>query len=565
MLNFIWQFIIGLGIFLYGMQLLESGVRELSGAQIKKWLASSTHNPAYSAASGVIYTAILQSSSMVSLLVMAFASAGLLPLFNAIGILLGANLGTTFTGWIIATIGFKLDLAAAALPLLGAGALLQVFANKPSRASHIGQLIAGLGLLLFGLSFMKDGVTALADNFDIAALGSHSPMVYLLVGTAIAAIVQSSSATVMMALAALHGGIIQLPDAAALVIGADLGTTSTTLLGSLSGATIKRQLALAHVVFNFSVDIAAFFLLLPALPFAFDFFNFTEPLYGLVAFHSFFNLLGLLIFMPILKQYSSWIKTFFNSETSAENLTDVIPTVPEAAVHALAKQLQPLWLNAVQLNTGLFSISLNEMQLNDNIQAQIDTAKPVKNNAISYEYIKTREVDIIRFCAIVQQQKLDPALTELLNQVLDIARSVVYGCKTMQDISDNLATLSQPSFSQSALGNNDVITRQIYADQRSFYITMHQKLISLVINKHEMPFVEEQVQQLDEQNNTHFNTMNRLLYQQVAPEKELSDGYLLSTLLNVNREIHHSTKNMIASIVVWQQLKDNLQKVITHE
>jgi len=134
----------------------------------------------------------------------------------------------------------------------------------------------------------------------------------------------------------------------------------------------------------------------------------------------------------------------------------------------------------------------------------------------------------------------------------------VYSCKTMQDISDNLLEISQPS-------HNNTSAEKIYAEQRGFFIDIYQKLLPLIIEQHELLFVEEKIQLFNENNNAHFNTLNSLLYQQISNENEISDGYLFSTLLNVNREIHHSIKNMMSSIIIWQQLQSNLQKVIPNE
>ena len=258
--------LIGLGIFLFGMNQLERGIESLSSAWIKQWLARTTRNPLGSVLSGTAITALLQSSSMVGLIILAFASAGIIPLYNAIGVLLGANLGTTFTGWIVATLGFKLSLSAAALPAVGLGCLIQVFADAWPKIRAAGALLFGLGLLLFGLALMKDAVAGLPEQLDLEQLREFGPLQFLLVGAVLTAVIQSSSATMMIALTALHTGIIDLPGAAALIIGADLGTTSTTALGSIKGSPIKRQLALAHFLFNLIVDLLAFLVLLPALP-----------------------------------------------------------------------------------------------------------------------------------------------------------------------------------------------------------------------------------------------------------------------------------------------------------
>ena len=205
---------IGLALFLYGMSQLESGIRALGYDTFKRWLSSSSASPTGSAAMGVTVTAILQSSSLVSLLVLAFASAGVLPLYNAIGILLGANLGTTVTGWMVATIGFKLPLSAFGLPLMATGAVMQLASTRLPGLRSMGTVLFGLGLIIFGLDIMKDAVADLPRHWDLGQLKGWGPWLYFLVGAAIAALIQSSSATMMITLAALHGGLLDLSAAA---------------------------------------------------------------------------------------------------------------------------------------------------------------------------------------------------------------------------------------------------------------------------------------------------------------------------------------------------------------
>jgi len=186
------DFIFGLGIFLFGMSQLEKGIRRLSDARLRFWLRNSTKHSFGSITLGVVSTALLQSSSMVSLLVLAFASAGLLPLVNAIGVILGANLGTTMTGWIVATIGFKLDLEALSIPILGISSLVIVMMRKNSGLNSTAIVFLGIGLLLFGLSIMKASMDAIPERWDVSLFQGHHPAVYLLLGVIITFLIHLS-------------------------------------------------------------------------------------------------------------------------------------------------------------------------------------------------------------------------------------------------------------------------------------------------------------------------------------------------------------------------------------
>ncbi len=356
---------IGLVLFLFGMHQLETGVRSLGYNTFKRWLSSSTASPAGSALIGVTVTSILQSSSMVSLLVLAFASAGALPLYNAIGVLFGANLGTTVTGWMAATLGFKLSLNLFALPMMATGALMQLVSVRLKWLLSLGTVLFGLGLIIFGLNIMKEAVADLPGQLNLEALQGYGLGVYFLVGAAIAASIQSSSATMMITLAALHAGMLDLSAAAALVIGADLGTTSTTVLGSIGGHYIKRQLALAHFLFNVLVDLAAFFILLPLLPRLLSVFSLQDPLYSLVAFPQ-----------PVQPTWPAAVSAILE-DPSPTGLADAScpwrevdrplvgqpTTVPDAALLAIDHVLSEMRLSSVVLGMHGFHLQPEQLQL----------------------------------------------------------------------------------------------------------------------------------------------------------------------------------------------------------
>lgn len=556
----LWQIAIGLGIFLYGMSCLEQGIRDLGDARLRRWLANSTRNPLSSTLAGAAITAILQSSSMVSLLVLAFASAGVIPLYNGIGVILGANLGTTITGWLVATLGFKLDLDAVALPLIGFGGMLHVMLGDRSRIVHWGRTALGLGLLLFGLSLMKASVDSLPQRFDISMLQGYHPVVYLLTGTLLAALIQSSSASVMMTLAALHGGLISLPEAGALVIGADLGTTSTTLLGSLTGPGIKRQLAMSHVIFNVVVDIGAFVLLLPLLPAAVEFLHLSDPLYGLVAFHSTINLIGVLAFLPLLGIYSRWISARFKTGAEQLPVLSQIPVqVPEAALAALRKYLLSLWLIAMRNNLSYFSLHPGKLKLSTesmNALRQIQPNTDSSSSKETYEQIKQREVEILRFSFGLQQQPLTPAQAAELLALTEMTRSIVYCSKTLRDISRDLHDIA------AAVRHSDSVA-WMYSEHQHYQRELLEKLLPLMTEHHNPQFAREILEKLDAGNNAYHEKMNLNVQQRLSGEDDQLIS--LSTLLNVNHEIHHATRSLLHSVATWIRLTQPGGSTLTGE
>lgn len=545
------DFIFGLGIFLFGMFQLERGIRRLSDAKLRSWLRNSTKTPLGSVSIGVVTTALLQSSSMVSLLVLAFASAGLLPLVNAIGVILGANLGTTMTGWIVATIGFKLDLEAMALPLLGLAGMGIVLLRKRTRPNSTAIAFFGLGMLLFGLSIMKTSMEAIPEQWDVSLFSGHHPIVYLLLGMVITFLIQSSSAAMMMALTALNAGLIALPEAAALVIGADLGTTSTTILGSIYGNVIKRKLAFAHCSFNFIVDISAFIFLLPFLPGLLALLTISDPLYGLVAFHSIMNLLGIIAFVPFLSLFANWIeKIFSKAEQLSPGLLDRVPAdIPEAALVAMRDTTAALTLQAICNSMRLFSLHPEKLKIISEAEGKIPESILHEKFEKGYEDLKLKEGDLLRYSLKVQANPLDESDAELLEHYCGITRQVIYSNKTLKDIHNDLDELRHSDIEA---------MQQLYIKQQDYDRDINQKLLDLLLGDHTQEFILEELSGSEVLNNSHYQQMNEFVYSHAAAAA--GDGTGLSTQLNVNHEIHHATKSILRSVQDLITTNDKLER-----
>lgn len=538
--------VLGLAVFLYGMHQLEVGTKDLSARRLRGWLLHSTRNPVASAGTGTLLTALLQSSSLVGLIVMAFASANILPLVNAIGVLLGANLGTTVTGWLVAVLGFKLNLEDLAMPLIALGGVSQITTATASRLLAAGQLVLGLGLVLLGLSFMKDSVEHLPDIFPVDSLQGHHAIVYLLFGTLLTAIIQSSSAMMIIALAALDSSLVSLPEAAALVIGANLGTTSTLLLASFSGGTVKRQLAFAHFFFNAAVGLVAFFLLVPVLPLFLQRLGLRDPLYSLVTFHTLFNGLGLLAFMPMLPRFSGWIEQLFPRPAHQRSLLDGLPVgEPIAAIPVMAEYIRRLWFRAIKTQLGLFGIHVPELDVNSEIKEAL-----VKSNYLSRDYrenyqrLKAIEGEVLRNAVKIQQQTLTPAQTQTISDLLETTRAIVYASKTLKDIWQNMQLLQIEDTEQ---------TSEQFRRQRQYHVQFYSQLLALLSESGD--YLREEIQRLLLENDRHQQQMDQLIYGSAAlPEAE---EQLISTQLNVNREIHHATKNFLRALQSWSSVTEN--------
>ncbi|WP_269582574.1 Na/Pi cotransporter family protein [Roseibium sp. Sym1] len=305
----------GVGLFLVGMLLLTDGLKALAGKRMRDVLARFTSTPVSGVATGTVATAVVQSSSAITVAAVGFVASGLLTFPQSLGIILGANIGTTLTGWLVAILGFKMDLGQIAMPFVFLGAVMRLaFRGKTALA---GQALAGFCLIFIGIEHMKDGLDAFSGlvtpaDFPPDTLFGRLQLVFF--GIVITLVTQSSSAGVATALAALGAGAINFPQAAALVIGMNVGTTFTAVLATFGGGTMARRTGAAHVVYNLMTGLIAVLLLTP-------FSNLVETLVNggsrsgggdgqiaLVAFHSLFNIAGVLLVLPFTRPFARLIE-----------------------------------------------------------------------------------------------------------------------------------------------------------------------------------------------------------------------------------------------------------------
>lgn len=487
----------GLGLFLFAMQQIEQAVQALFGEKAAGWLRAGTSTTLRGVVVGALITAVMQSSSLVGLLVLAFVSAGILPLRQAIAVMLGANLGTTITGWLVALLGFKLSLSGISLPLAGAGGLAWVLLPKGFwRAA--GLFLFAFGLLIFGLDTMKQAVEGVGQRFDLAWLQGYPLILYLFAGAVLTAIIQSSSAAMLITLSALHGGLVGLPEALALVIGADLGTTSTLLLGALKGSLSKKQVAAFHVLYNVATALVAFVLVMPLWPWLMTKLGIHDPLYSLVAFHSGFNLLGIVIFMPFLGWFEKAIRRFIGKRDGGGVFTDIAPNSGEPALLVLDQHADNLVETIRQL-----------------------CQRPLSSGTLEafyhrYEAITDQELVMADYANRVAQEALSASQSERLGLLRSRVREAVYALKSVKDVVDDMAAMAR---------SNDPGLRALDGHIRRYLETLYGEATVNVQN--------------------HACAMERLLveaYGLVRPAREQG-----ISVLNLAREIDESGRHWLRS------------------
>ena len=314
-----------LGMFLYGMTMMSEGLQKVAGSRLRSILSAMTANSFTRILTGTLITAIIQSSSATTVMIVSFVNAGLLSLTQAVGVIMGANIGTTVTSWLISLLGFTADISTLSIPLIGIGFAFMMF--KSQKRKNIGEMIIGFAMLFLGLSFLKDSVPDLSTNPEAIAFiqrwtdwGFFSVLIFVLVGTVMTIVLQSSSATVALTLVMASQGWIPFEMAAAMVLGENIGTTITANIAASVGNISAKRAALAHTVFNVFGVIWVLALYKPFLwlvskivvglggedPFV----SSASLLYAISTVHTLFNLLNTCIlvwFTPQIVKFVTWV------------------------------------------------------------------------------------------------------------------------------------------------------------------------------------------------------------------------------------------------------------------
>ncbi len=321
-----------LALFLYGMKIMSEGLEKFAGERLRAILAAMTKNRVMGVFTGIFITALIQSSSATTVMVVSFVNAGLMSLVQSIGVIMGANIGTTVTAWIISAIGFKVNIAAFAIPLLAIGMPL-IFSGNSKRKS-IGEFVFGFSFLFMGLSFLQNSATELNMGEMVASMLATLPvdsfgtiLLFVLVGAVVTMIVQASAATMAITLMLfdMHIPGFGFEQAAALAMGQNIGTTITAFMASLTANTQARRAALAHMFFNVFGVVAVLCVFYPACDavrwFVTDVLHIkSNDLFLLSAFHTAFNVLNTLILIWFVKQIEHFVCRVLPEKGTDENL-----------------------------------------------------------------------------------------------------------------------------------------------------------------------------------------------------------------------------------------------------
>ena len=446
-----------LGMFLYGMSLMSTGLQKAAGTGLRKLLASITSNPFKGVLTGLGVTAAIQSSSATTVMVVGFVNAGLLTLTQAIGVIMGANIGTTMTAWIIAVFGFKADISALAVPLMALGFIFSV--SRKDRLRNISELIIGFSLLFLGLSLMKSSVPDLRQTPEVLEFitswsghGFASVLLFLALGTVLTLILQSSSATVALTLIMLNMGWIQFDMAAAMVLGENIGTTITANIAAAVGSVNAKRAALAHTVFNLFGVVWALAIFHPFINFVQWLVSLmgvdeaTATIYGISMLHTTFNLLNTLLLVwftkPIARLVTVLVKDKAPQEDASEGgiryLDYGLVSTPELALAESSKEIvhfSKVMKNGLEYLAGAINSADKEEKF-----------KAYRDKLVRYEEISDKiEYEIVKFLN-------DLCKNHLSNESKALVRSQIRISGELESLGDSGESISRSLMHMRAYG-----------------------------------------------------------------------------------------------------------------
>ena len=550
------EIIAGITIFLIGMVYMEDGFKLFSGGILEKILKKSTSNLPKAILSGFLATSVVQSSSLLTIIVISFLSAELITLSGAIGVMFGSNIGTTTTAWIVSSFGVKIDIAKYALPMISFGVIFSF--NKAKEYKGFGNILLGLGFVFLGIAYMKGGFESLKDAIDLASLaidGYLGILVYIAVGALATIIIQSSSATMALIITALAVGQIEYYNALSLAIGANIGTTVTAIIGSIKSNNNAKRLAVAHFIFNIVTAVVAIVFLYKLA----DLVKYISLQVGIGAedyilqlalFHTIFNLLGVLIVAPFTSYLVRYLLGIFKTKDThikAKYLDKAVINSSEAALSAVRKEVEHLYDNGVEVISHALSLHRHKYIGSDDIACVIEESNvKIETDIDKYyeENIKTLYSEILYYSTLAQEE-MDSEQKDEVYRLKTSCRNIVEAIKNVKELQKNIDKYLH--------GKNDYI-RSEYNSLRKNIAKTIDTIYTMRNMEDDLDFIskikhlKEDIQKLDYMQN---GKVDRLIRENKIDSKGAT------SLINDNSFTHNISKNLIESaITLWVKDKD---------
>ena len=544
--------ITGIAIFLIGMIFMEDGFKLFSGGILEKVLSKVTNNIPKAIFTGFISTSIIQSSSLISVIVISFLSAGLISLSGAIGVIFGSNIGSTTTAWIVSSFGMEIKIAAFAFPMIIFGVIFQFSKDKTYKG--LGNVLLGLGFVFLGISYMKDGFDTLKNGIDLSQFameGSLGILVYILIGIVATVVIQSSAATMALIITALMTNQILYINALELAIGANIGTTVTAVVAAISSNANGKRLAVAHFIFNIITAIIAI-VFLYQLANMVDFLStkvgISEDNYAmkLALFHTVFNVIGVLVVSPFTYKLETFLQTLFKDEKTSIlkplYLDDVVITMPDAALEAIKNETIHLYDNATEVISHALYLHRHNYLGSQDISAVVKNSNTQINIDINDFYtnkIKSLYGDIIHF-SILAQENMDENYKNRIYSYKLASKDIVEAIKDIRDLHKNISIYlkSENIYIKDEYNNlriNIAKTINIINDLRN-----NKDDVEVLSN---LEVLKEDIKKLDDLRNNRIDTFIR--------ENKISTT-MATSLINDSGYAHNISKKLIeVAKILW--------------
>jgi len=553
----------GIALFLLGMEYMESGFKAFSGGLLERVLEKSTNNTPKAITTGFLATALVQSSSLISIIVISFLSAELITLTSAVGVIFGSNIGTTATAWLVSVFGLKIKISIYAMPMLVMGILIPMFLKENSWKG-IASIFIGLGVIFLGIGYMKEGFETLKEGIDLAqyAMAGYAGIfVYVLVGTVVTVVIQSSSATMAIIITALATGQIDYANALALAIGANIGTTVTAVLGALKSNENGKRLAVAHFIFNITtgvIAIAFIYQLTELVDYLAVFVGIGIENYTmkLALFHTIFNIIGVLAVSPFITVLVKYLNTLFIpkglNKGKQKYLDDAVLALPSTALSAIIMETKHLYENAFDIITHGLNLKksnlLSTMEL-DVVVRDLHTHKSIDIDLFYNRWIKDLYGEIIDF-STKAQANMSPEYIEELYKLKLANRDIVEAVKGTKHLQKNLLKYTSNENEHIRAQYNDIRKglAELLRNINTIATTDEEDVIILLLSKSKI-----HMERYDIITN---GTLDKLI------RKGLITNQMATSLMNDSDYAHSISKNLIAMAeVLFININSDLKKL----
>lgn len=526
----IWKMLAGVAFFLLAMNFMENALQHLAGRKFKLFLKKYTTSRIKAIGSGTIITGVLQSSSIVNLMLLSMVGAGVVKMENTLSLMLGSNLGTTLNSWILVSLGFNYNIENIVFPVAGITGILIAFISNENKWFSWLRLVFSVAFLFIALGFIKTGMEGFVNQTDLAYFNRYPLFVFLLLGIVLTAIVQSSLTTLALTLSALHVNAITLNVAMAIVLGAEIGTTLKLFLASAGGSASKKRVALGNFLFNVITATIIMFMLQQVNYLITGLFRIKNSLTALVFFQSFVNLFCIILFYPFLHLFGKFLLTrFSNTEDESFYIRKVSVSEPHLALQALENETKLLINHVIDYSIQSFGEAFNDIESNNMVQKDFNS----KTTREKYVHIKHQHGEMHNYYLQLQNVTKDKPGTERLNQLIAAIRNAMYAAKSINDAQHDIGQMSNSS--------NDL--------KYNFYLQSKEKLmifyrqVHLLLNEHTDGDQVQALTVIYHTVTTGYTETLQLLYKN-SVSKSVNE-IEISTLINFNRELYTFFKSTV--------------------